>query len=333
MVELNKFLMSLLKIDSFSNNEKQICDYVYGFLKKENFQVEKISVDDNGFNIIIKEGNPNIFFSTHLDTVKSFLEVKEDDKYIYGRGACDAKGCVAAMIQAAIECKKETINNFGIIFTVGEETNFRGVRKIIEKEKNLPFIIVGEPTSLDIVNEHHGIISLELLSIGKKAHSSIPEEGINAINKLIQAINKIKEIIMGPESSMSVCKIEGGTANNVIPNKAKATISFRVSPKDKTDYVEEINALIQGLATIRVIEDIKSISTKIPAALSFIPNVKAVKYATELSVYRNGIVLGPGKIQFAHTDEEKISKEELKKAVKIYKQIIINYNKKEEMIK
>ena len=331
MSEVESLLLSLLTQKSVSEEELTLCNYLYNFLIDKNFLVEKVPVDENGFNIVIKEGNPKIFFSTHLDTVKGHLEVKEDEEFIYGRGACDAKGCVAAMICAAIECKKEGWSNFGLIFTVGEETNFRGVRKVAEIINDISFIIVGEPTSLNIVNKHHGILSLEILSKGKKAHSSNPEEGENAINKLVEAISKIKEIIIHPESSMSICKIQGGIANNIIPDHAEATISFRISPNDKIDYFHKINDFIKDDVKVKKINEIESVSTEIPSEISFIPNVRTVKYATELSVYRKGIVLGPGDIKYAHTDEERINKKELKKAVNIYKQIIINYNQKSEI--
>jgi acetylornithine deacetylase len=326
MINLEKLLIKLLKIKSEKGNEKEIGNYVFKFLKKEGFKVKKIPVDRNGFDIIAELGTPKVYFSTHLDTVKGFLPVKETKLRIYGRGACDAKGSLAAMICAAIKSKKQGLSNFGLIFTVREEGNFRGIKKLLKSKIKIPFVIVGEPTSLEIANAHFGILVLEIIAKGKSSHSSEPKKGINAINKLLKAIELVKKMKMGKKSFFSICKIKGGIADNIIPDKAKATITFRISPNDKTDYFKKVRKQLKNLANVKKKLELSGVITKVPKELSFIKKVKTVKYFTELSYYKKGVVFGPGDIKFAHSDKEMIEKSDLRKAVKIYKRIIENYN-------
>ena len=327
MMKVDKLLIDLLKIKSEFGNELEICNFVFDLLKKEKFNVKKVPVDENGFNIIAKIGKPRIYLSAHLDTVKGFLKVRETKDRIFGRGACDTKASVASMIRAAIECKEEGLENFGLLFTVGEEGNFRGARRVEKEKVNLPFVIVGEPTSFEVVNGHFGILNLSVVAKGKKAHSINPKKGINAIERLIKAIKIIKEVKRGKETLLNVAKIEGGIADNIIPDKANALISLRIALDDKRNYLKEFKKLTKGLATIKKEMKVNSVSAKIPKELSFIKKSKTVKYLTELSFYRKGVVLGPGNIKFAHSDNEQIRKSEVEKAVVVYKKIINNYNK------
>ena len=327
MRKVDKFLIKLLKIKSPTGDELKICEYVFDLLEKEGFKVKKIPVDRNGFDIIAKWGTPKMYFSTHLDTVEGFLPVKETKNKIYGRGACDAKNSLAAMIHSMIDCKNKGLANFGLILTVGEEGDFRGIKKLLKSKIKIPFVIVGEPTSLEIVNGHYGFLVIKLIARGKKAHTCNPEKGINAIEKLVRAINLVKKLKINKKTFFNICKIEGGISDNVIPDKAETIISFRISPKDKINYLKKIKRRVQHLVEVRKELEINGILTKIPKELSFIKKTKIARYVTELSFYRKGVVLGPGNPKFAHSDKEMIKKSELKKAVKIYKRIIANYNR------
>jgi acetylornithine deacetylase len=324
----NNLLIDLIKINSESGNELEICNFVFNLLKKGGFKVKKIPVNKKGFNIIAKIGKPKVYLSAHLDTVKGFLDIKQTKDKIFGRGSCDTKASVATMIKAAVNCKNQNLKDFGLIFTIGEEDSFQGVKKIIKSKINIPFVIVGEPTSLEIVNGHFGILNLSIIARGKKAHSINPQKGINAIVKLIKAIELIKSVKRNKKTSLNVARIEGGVADNIIPDKAKALISLRIALNDKKNYLKEFKKSLKGLAKIKKEMEVSSVSTKIPKELSFIKKNKTARYLTELSFYRKGVVLGPGNIKFAHSDNEQIRKSELKKAVKIYKKIIKNYNKK-----
>jgi len=309
-MEVCNLLKELINIESFSDNELNICNFLYDLLSKEGFVVEKIPVDNNGYNIRVKVGNPKIYLAAHLDTVKPFIEFKETEDEIFGRGSCDTKSCVASMICAAIKCKSEGINDFGLVFTVGEENNFRGVKAM----EQLPFVVVGEPTDFKFINSHYGILVLKIISRGKKAHSSELQLGINAIDLLVDALKEFRSIKIHKNSSVTVAKINGGIADNIVPDYAEAILSFRISPDDKSDYLESVRS-IKNIDVEKVLE-IPSVFSPLPSWVSDTGII--VKYCTELSYFKKGFVFGPGDIKFAHSDEEHIKKSDLRKAVDCY---------------
>lgn len=322
VLELTKKLIS---ISSLSGQENLVCDFVFNLLKDLEFNPQKILVDKNGFNILVKVGNPKVSLAGHLDTVPPFLKVKETKDKLFGRGTCDMKGAIAAMIIAAKQAKDKGLKNFGLAFTVGEETDFRGVNKLVNFRPELGFIVLGEPTNLQVVNGHFGVLELQLIAKGKKAHSSQPEKGINAIDKLLVAIEQVIKLKIFPESSLNLGTIKGGTAVNIVPDEAIAGISFRISPEDKNDYFKQITDLVGKQVKVEKGLCMASVKCEIPTQFNFLKTKGVVRYMTELSVLKNGVVLGPGDIGFAHQDNEFVLKRELQKAVEVYLRVLGNY--------
>jgi acetylornithine deacetylase len=320
-----QLLKQLMDIPSPSGQEVAVGEFIFDFLTKTGFSPEKFPVAENRFNIIAKLGEPRVYLSAHMDTVAPFIQYSADSDHIYGRGSCDTKGSLACMLTAAVAAKNSGISNFGLIFTVGEEVDLIGARTMIKSYPDLPFVVVGEPTSLEIVNAHFGILVVKISAAGKAAHSSRPEQGINAIDLLMETIQKIKAMPVFPETLMSLVQIQGGIADNIIPANANAVFSFRVSPKDSLDYVSQMKALCSPSVQLEVEQAVASINCEVPPALQFIKSVKSVKYLTELSFFKRGVVLGPGDIQYAHGQDEMVPRAELAKAVEIYTQILNNF--------
>lgn len=326
MTSEEKLLKELILIPSPSGSESVVGEFIFNFLVKEGFKVDKNFVSKDRFNIIAKTGKPNVYLSAHIDTVETPLPYKETATHILGRGSCDTKASVACMMTAGVEAKKQGLQNFGLIFTVGEETDLSGARAIVKSGLITPFVVVGEPTSLEIVNGHFGILIIKISVKGKAAHSSMPEKGINAIDILLDVTKKARTLKLGKGTLMSLVQIKGGIADNIIPSDAEAILSFRVSPNDSIDYLENIKSFSNRGTKVEIVQEIKAIYCKVPPELSFIKQVKTVKYLTELSFYKTGVVLGPGDIKYAHGLEEKVPRKELRKAVKIYERIIGNYS-------
>jgi len=321
-----EILKNLMLIPSASGEEEKVCEYVFKFLTENGFETKKYTVNDGRFNIVASlKPDPVIYFQAHLDTVSPFIEFSEDNENIYGRGSCDTKGSAAAMITAAIQGKEKGFDNFGLIFTVGEEDLLDGAKKLSD-ELEIPFVVVGEPTSLDIVNQHFGLLVIKAVATGKAAHSSRPEEGINAIDLLLEFVNKIKTIDAHPKTLMSLNVIKGGVADNIIPENSEALYSFRISPEDQNNYPKLFSELTGDKIKLDIPLNIKSVSTNVPKELDFITTRRGVRYFTELSMFGKGVVIGPGDIKYAHGPDEQISKEELNKAVEIYSQIIENFS-------
>lgn len=326
MTSEEKLLKELILIPSPSGSEKTIGEFIFNILNKTGFETKKYLVDKDRFNIVATLGKPSVYLSAHMDTVEPFLKYSENESQIFGRGSCDTKASIAAMITAATEAKKQKINNFGLIFTVGEESTLDGARAMVKSGLIIPFVIVGEPTSLEIVNGHFGILIIKISVKGKASHSSRPEEGINAIDILLEIIKKVKTMPLNSGTLMSLVKINGGIADNIIPDDAQATLSFRISPNDSTDYFNKIKSFSSDNAKVEVSQEVKAIYCKVPSQLSFIKTIKTVKYLTELSFYKKGIVLGPGDIKYAHGSEERLLRKELPEAVKIYLRILKNFS-------
>ena len=324
LMNVNTLLLDLIKIESLSSNEINVCDYIYNLLLKNKFNVKKQFVNKTGYNIIVKIGKPKFYFSAHMDTVKPFLKAYETKDKIYGRGACDTKSSVASMICAAIKAKENNYNNFGLIFTVDEEVSFSGVKKIIEKEK-IPFVIVGEPTNNMVVNGNNGILVINLQTFGKKAHSKEPEKGINAIDKMINLLKIIMDNRALLKYNLSITKINGGIADNIIPDFCEVILSYRLSPMEKIDVLKELKKIVKDKGKIIATLDIPAVVTKVPKELEFLKADGIYKGCTELSFYKKGIILGPGTLDYAHQDNEQIKKVELNDAVDIYLRIIKNY--------
>ncbi len=323
-MKVEELLLDLIKIESFSGNEAGVADFIVDYLGSLDFDIEKQNVEGDRYNIIASRGNPKIFLSAHMDTVSGGLEIKEDSEKIYGRGACDTKGSIASMLVAGKNAIEKGMTDFGYLFTVGEEDNLAGSKTFSMSNKKLPFVVVGEPTSLKPVNGHYGILIIKVISVGKSAHTSNPELGENAIEKIIKADRNILDNLeVSPESSLTITKINGGTADNIVPDYAEVIYSIRISPKDTIDYVNLIRKILnENNCKIDVLLKINSTEMDMPKKLKFLGVPETARYCTDLSFLKNGFVLGPGNIVNAHRDNEFILKKELNDAIEIYEKIL-----------
>lgn len=316
----------LVKIPSPSGQEKEVGLFIAERLKK-NFDVKIQKVGDR-FNIFAIKGKPRLILTTHMDTVPKQISFREDEKNIYGRGSCDAKGILACMICACEEAYEKGLKDFGMVFDVSEESDFSGILKAIDEIKP-EFTVVGEPTDFNLVFGQKGLIQLKIKCVGKSAPGSVPEKGISAINELIEILAKIKNAKL-PENkdlgktTINIGTIKGGSAPNVVSDYAEAIIEIRTTKPNK----EVINVL-KEIVPKNCLEVIFSYDLVLTENIDFWENLSFnklfVPYFTEMYFWAkksNTIVLGPGKYEFAHSDNEQISKEELIKGKQTYLEII-----------
>lgn len=325
--KVTRLLTKLIDMASPTGSETRIAMFLANHLEKVGFVVERMPVEGNRFNVFAKVGNPKIILQAHMDVVPPHIPPREDNEYIYGRGACDTKGSIASMLIAAQEAKEKGITNFGVLFTVGEETDFAGAIAAQHFVRDLnALLIVGEPTQLKPVTAHYGILVFTLKCTGKAAHSSEPTLGENAIDKLLTVLNgPAKQLQVNPATSMSLVKIVGGGATNSIPDCAEAVISFRIAPGDTRDYAQEMKKLVGTTATINILENLPPVASSLPQSLKFLGDGEQVKYCTELTFFQNGFVFGPGAIADAHASNEKIQKADLETAVDLYVRVLQEY--------
>ncbi|MEI6191070.1 MAG: M20/M25/M40 family metallo-hydrolase [bacterium] len=330
----NKLLLDLIQINSESGKEKEIGEYIFNYLKQIGLKVEKqfVNKETGNFNVYAYVGKPKVIFSSHIDTVMTQLEVRSDTNKIYGRGACDNKSQIAAAILAAEQALAQNLTNFGLLFTVQEETDFSGAKQALSLLPKCELIVIGEPTNLDIVKGHNGILVLELVAKGKTAHGSVPEKGINAIELLMNDLNAIKNTnfvsdkILG-KNILNIAKISGGIADNVVPDYATAVIAFRTVDKS-SNILKQIKELAKS--KINIIFNFEPVSNDIAENLAKKLNLKTkvVRYFTEASILKakgKVIILGAGNIREAHSRNEYVLIREFNKLIDIYTNIIKFY--------
>ena len=289
-------------------------------------RLEQIPVEPGRFNVLAVFGEPVVTLSTHLDTVPPFFPSREDDDFIWGRGACDVKGIISAMVAAAQLLLSEGVRNFGLLFVVGEEKNSAGAYHAAKTPRGSKFLINGEPTENRLALGSKGALRYEFVASGKMAHSAYPELGESAIEKLLDSLARIRaaklpvDPVLGP-STLNIGLLEGGRAPNVIADHASATLMFRL-----VDDAAPIRALVEtaasGLVEAREILCIPAI--RLGALEGFETTV--VAYTTDIPAFGGAwgtpYLLGPGSIHVAHTSEERVPKKQLLEAVTLYQTMV-----------
>jgi acetylornithine deacetylase len=329
-MNLFELTRALVDIESVTNNEKAVGDFLFAHLSamasRTSGRVERIAVETGRENVFASWGEPVVTLSTHMDTVPPFFASSEDDQFLWGRGACDAKGIIAAMIFAAERLLEAGAKNFGLLFVVGEERNSAGARAAAASPRGSRFLINGEPTENQLALGGKGALRFEILARGKLAHSAYPHLGHSAIHALLDVLHDIRRIalpkdaLLGP-STLNVGVISGGRAPNVVADEARAEIMFR-TVGDPAVLREAVSSAVEGRAEVREVIHIPAVHL---TAFDGLPTT-AVAFATDIpalgTAWGKPFLIGPGSIHVAHTAEERISKRELTEAVEIYARMV-----------
>src|SRR4029079_11588639 len=182
-------------IPSVTGEELAVGQFVSDYLEQLGFRVERQEVAPDRFNVIATtDASPRVVFSTHMDTVPPFIESREDNEFIYGRGSCDAKGIIAAQIFAAQRLRDAGVNHVGLLFTVDEEMGSLGAQAANKHPvaESCEFLINGEPTDNRLAIGTKGSVRVIITTEGRAAHSAYPEAGESAIEKLLDILGDIR---------------------------------------------------------------------------------------------------------------------------------------------
>ncbi len=368
MLEL---LKSLIKSQSTPDKgEIGVAQTLGGYLRSAGLDVEIDVWDQTRANVIARlKGNGagrSVIFLSHLDTVSPGrvgwkyppFEAVESDGRIYGRGSCDMKGGLAASAVAAAQIAalgRKLGSELLFVATAGEETDSCGARRFVEKYgdslKNCTGAILPEPTDFDVVVAHRGICWLKVVVHGKTAHGSMPHLGVNAIENMIRFIDEFKKLdfagtkhdLLGA-GSVSINKISGGQATNVVPDRCGLEIDIRTVPgQSREDIVASVRRIFEKLrvenpefsADVEIIRGVDAMVTdpkcgfvrSICSTVSAIP--KVVGFTTD-GPYLAGlgmpvVVFGPGKSDICHKSDEYIEIADFQKAVRLYKTLIESF--------
>jgi acetylornithine deacetylase len=322
-MDVAAFTRELVDIESISGSEGAIANFLQRELGRMGYHVRKMPVEADRCNVFAtapEHPEPEIVFSTHMDTVPPFIPSSEDSTRIYGRGSCDAKGIIAAQI-AASERLRESSIFVGLLFLVGEERDSLGARIANRHSRGSKFLVNGEPTENRMAVASKGTLRVELTAEGKMAHSAYPELGESAIDKLLVALSRLRAMPLPEEPGVGRCTlnigmIEGGRAPNVIPDRAQAQLLYRlVGPSDQIR--RQIVETVGSLARVDFALEIPFVRLR---ALDKMPTIVA-SFTTDipaLGSWGEPLLVGPGSIHVAHTEGEYVEKEQLEEAVEMY---------------
>jgi len=317
----------LVDIESVTGNEAKVGRFLYDLLSTRGYALRRIPVENERFNVLALPPNhsiPSVVFATHMDTVPPFTPSSEDTERIYGRGSCDAKGIIAAQIEAAERLLAERVA-VGLLFLVGEERDNAGAKAANLCPVGSEFLINGEPTENRLAIASKGALQVQIRAQGRMSHSAYPELGESAIDKLLEALQRLQSMRLptNPEvgpTTMNIGLIQGGRAPNVVADQANAQVLFRtIGPTDKLR--KQILEAVGTEGSVEFVTEVPFIKLNIkdswPAMVaSFFTDIPA------LSNWGRPFLMGPGCIHLAHTDHEHVLKEQLVAGVEAYVKLV-----------
>jgi acetylornithine deacetylase/succinyl-diaminopimelate desuccinylase family protein len=333
------------------------------------FTAELQEIAEGRANVVARLDNgpgPTLAFNSHIDTVPvgtgwshEPLRLTERDGLLYGRGACDAKGSIAGMTEAArllAARKADWSGTLLLTFVADEEINSTGSKHVARESKArqapIDAVIIGEPTSNQVHAAHKGVLRPLLRVNGQTAHSSRPELGINAIQKagiLLSMLgaedHRLRErrhALLGP-ATLTVTRISGGIADNVVPDACEIVIDRRLLPGEEADaaldelrellvHAKEEHDIDAEVVRVRTASGAAETASSSPIVrLSLAANAQAAPEGftggCDLVHFRaigsDGIILGPGSLAQAHKPDEFVPKAELVQAAALYRDIAL----------
>ncbi len=320
-MELLDLARALIDIDSTTGREQEACAFLAGELRSLGYRVIEQPVADGRFNVLALDAPaPVVALSTHIDCVPPFFASRIEGGTLYGRGACDAKGALAAQVIAAERLRREGERRVGLLFVVGEERGSDGALVANELPPGARFLLNGEPTGSRLGRATRGVLRLRLVASGRAAHSSQPARGENAIDKLVDALVELRRLELPEDPELgrtfySVGLVSGGIAPNVIPPRAEAEVLFRT--------VSDGAAVAERLAPLRARVAIEHVLEVKPVRLRTLPGYEAETFAFTTDIpllprWGEPLLFGPGSVLDAHTDGDRVSLAELEAAADSY---------------
>ena len=316
----------LIDIDSTTWREAEAGAELSRVLQQLGYQVTEQPVAKGRFNVYARlDTSPEVVFSTHFDCVPPFFPSREERGLLFGRGACDAKGILAAQVAAAESLRAAGETRIALLFVVGEERGSDGARVANERAPDgIRFLINGEPTDNRLGAATRGLLRVRLHADGRAAHSSFPELGESAIDKLLDALMVMRGVAL-PEDPLlgrthyTVGLIEGGVAPNVVSPHASAELLFRTVGSGAA--VRDALHVVESLVHIEHVLDIPAV--RMHTLPGF--DTAVFPYTTDvpmLTRWGTPLLVGPGSIHVAHTDHEHLAIDEMVAAIQLYESLV-----------
>jgi succinyl-diaminopimelate desuccinylase len=367
--ELVRLAGDLIRIPSFNppGDEKPLAEFLDRELRRLGIESEVQSVTDSRANVIGTilgaSPGPALVLNGHLDTVPAEegwdsdpFEGLERDGRLFGLGAVDMKGAVAAMVMAASEVRKRAEHGMKgrliLAFVADEERSNLGTLRFFSSADRCDYAVIGEPTDLNLVTSNRGTLRLRIATHGIAVHSSNPEAGVNAIYKMARLIEVLREYAgqlagggghYSQKPALAVTLIRGGTAENIIPDYCQVVVDRRVLPAEKSEEVQrELVAVIEKAKaqdgqfkySYEKIDELSPWQARPGSRLLEFgkaayrsqfrrePVPRDLGGTCEARLFSEGgadtLVFGPGSIEQAHTRNEWVQIEQLQQAAELY---------------
>jgi acetylornithine deacetylase ArgE len=341
--------------------EYRVTDYLERFFRDLGVRYERRPVAPLRDNIVARYEAPTasrtILLEVHQDTVPvdgmvidPFAGEVRDGK-LYGRGACDVKGGMAAMLAAFARLVREKpagSANVLLACTVDEEHTFYGVQQLMKEGVRADMAIVAEPTRLQIVDAHKGVVRWKVRTEGRACHSSRPEDGVNAVYRMGHVLPVVEqyaaqllETTAFPRlgtPTLSVGRIDGGVSVNTVPDGCVIEIDRRLLPgEDPQAAWRDFRDRLLAESPVPVVcepvwlacpalasELSGEVRQRLGAAIDAVEGrheVLAVPFGTDASSIAEAgipaVVFGPGDIAQAHTKDEWVELDQIDRAAEI----------------
>ena len=355
------FFHDFLSIDSTSGKERKVAEWLSetlpGMFPAANRPVLRVDeVGDGTLNLLLTWGKPRIVFCSHLDTVPPYIPPTFLESVIKGRGSCDAKGQVFAMVTACQRLAEEGKTDFGLLLLAGEETGSWGAKAFAKTDFRAPYLVVGEPTDNCMVSASKGTKSFDLKFTGEAFHSGYPQYGVSAVDLFVDFVNQLraKDFGLDPvlgETTWNIGLVHSDNPQNILSPELTCRLYFRttfVSDEAVCKWMAEVPALLRdGRSEPAMTETASTVREATPDATSaVIPGLtgnltvtprggdtpatywtveglpsKPVAFGSDaphLKNFTHKAICGPGSITVAHRDDEHVLIAELEKAVEQY---------------
>ena len=328
-----QLFQELLSIDSTSGKERKVAEWLAerlpGMFPAANRpELRAEEVGDGTLNLLLTWGAPRIVFCSHLDTVPPYIEPSFADEVIKGRGSCDAKGQVFAIVEACKRLAEEGKTDFGMLLLAGEETGSWGAKAFAKTDFKAEYLVVGEPTDNCMVSASKGTKSFDLKFTGEPFHSGYPQYGVSAVDLFVEFVNalKAKDFGMDPvlgETTWNIGLVHSDNPQNILSPELTCRLYFRttfVSDEAVCQWMEEAPSVIPGL-TRNLAVTARGGDT--PARYWTVEGLpaKSVAFGSDaphLKNFTHKAICGPGSITVAHRDDEHVLAADLATAVEQY---------------
>jgi acetylornithine deacetylase len=345
---------ALVDVNSVSGHEQVMGDVVAAWLEARGWHVHRqpvagdYGVRHNLHCTCTPSSTPPVYFNTHLDVVPPFFPARVDDTTLYGRGACDTKGLIAAMLVAS---QQLPVDDVGLLFVVSEETDHTGMIAANELGLAPRYLVVGEPTGGEIMRLQKGILKLRVTVRGVAAHSGYPHLGRSAVHDMVRLLTKVKahewpgtsggdaDVETGDDvdddgdtggglgaTTVNIGVIKGGQAVNALAEECTADLLFRVVTPPEP-LLDTVRRLAEPFADVSV--DVVTMNE--PVDMTYVDTLVdgyptgVAAFNTDIPYFHmpqgKAVLYGHGNITDAHGDGEHIELDDLRSLVPAYADI------------